>query len=183
MPGTDIRVVDENYRDVLPGTVGEIICRSECSFRGYWDDHDLTEQTMPDGWLRTGDLGYLDDDGYLSLVGRKKEIIKSGGMTIIPAEIEAVLYQHPAVLEAAVVGSPDEVWGERVLAFVAVKPGTAVSPEELIDFCGERLAAYKKPRSVQFLASLPKTGIGKIARRALLNHCRPNSSASGGHNP
>ena len=167
MPGTLVRVVDEEGQDVPPGVVGEVIARSECGMRGYWEAPELTAQAMGDGWIVTGDLGRQDVDGYLTLVGRKKEIIISGGMKVVPAETEAALYRHPAVSEVAVIGRPDATWGETVHAVVALKPGASVTAEELIQFCGQHLAGYKKPRSIEFLPSLPKTGIGKIARRAL----------------
>jgi acyl-CoA synthetase (AMP-forming)/AMP-acid ligase II len=167
MPGTLVRVVDEEGQDVPSGEAGEVIARSDCGMRGYWESPELTAQVMGDGWMLTGDLGRLDADGYLTLVGRKKEIIISGGMKVVPTETEAALYRHPAVLEAAVIGRPDATWGEAVHAVVALKPGASVTAEELIQFCGQHLAGYKKPRSIEFLPSLPKTGIGKIARRAL----------------
>ena len=167
MPGTEVRIVDEEGRDVPLEEVGEVIGRSDCAMRGYWEAPELTAQAMRDGWMHTGDLGRLDKEGYLTLVGRKKDIIISGGLKIIPAEAEAVLYRHPAVSEVAVIGRPDATWGETVHAVVALKPGASVTADELIRFCGEHLAGYKKPRSVEFLSSLPKTGIGKIARRAL----------------
>jgi acyl-CoA synthetase (AMP-forming)/AMP-acid ligase II len=167
MVGTEIRLVDEANRDVPLGTVGEVICRSACSMRGYWDATELTRQAIQDGWMHTGDLGRLGESGYLTLIGRKKDIILTGGNTVMPAEVEAVLYRHPAVAEAAVIGKPDATWGELVHAVVALKPGTLATSEELIRFCEAQLAAYKKPRSVELLPSLPKTGIGKIARKSL----------------
>ncbi|MBI4314784.1 MAG: AMP-binding protein [Chloroflexi bacterium] len=183
MPGTLIRVVDEEGQDVPSGEAGEVIARSDCGMRGYWESPELTAQAIGDRpsasfgfaqdrrsgerWIVTGDLGRLDADGYLTLVGRKKEIIISGGMKVVPTETEAALYRHPAVSEAAVIGRPDATWGEAVHAVVALKPGASVTADELIQFCGQHLAGYKKPRSIEFLPSLPKTGIGKIARRAL----------------
>ncbi len=167
MPGTLVRVVDEDGQDVPAGEAGEVIARSDCGMRGYWEAPELTAQAMGNGWMVTGDLGRLDADGYLTLVGRKKEIIISGGMKVVPAETEGILYRHPAVSEVAVIGRPDATWGEAVHAVVALKPGATVSAEELIRFCGEHLTGYKKPRSIEFLPSLPKTGIGKIARRTL----------------
>jgi acyl-CoA synthetase (AMP-forming)/AMP-acid ligase II len=180
MLGTDVRVVDEEGRDVPSGTVGEVVSRSACAMRGYWRAADLTSEAMRDGWMYTGDLGWMDDNAYLTLVGRKKEILKSGGATVAPAEVEGVLYEHPAVAEAAVVGRPDETWGEAVHAVVALKPGSTATAEEIIGFCSDRLAGYKKPRSVEFLPSLPKTGIGKIARRALQERYR-SSGQDGAH--
>jgi acyl-CoA synthetase (AMP-forming)/AMP-acid ligase II len=170
MLGNDLRVVDEEGRDVPVGTVGEVVCRSACAVRGYWQAPDLTRQAVHDGWRYTGDLGKLDKDGYLTLVGRKKDIIISGGMNVVPAEVEGVLYRYPAVSEAAVIGRPDTNWGEAVHAVVALKPGATA--EELIRFCADHLSGYKKPRSVEFLPSLPKTGIGKISRKALQDRYR-----------
>lgn len=178
MLGNDLHIVDEEGRDVPVGTVGEVVCRSVCAVRGYWQAPDLTHQAMPNGWMYTGDLGRLDEDGYLTLVGRKKDVIISGGMNVVPAEVEGVLYQHPAVAEAAVIGRPDATWGEAVHAVVALKPGMAVTDEELIRFCADHLSGYKKPRSVEFLPSLPKTGIGKISRKALQDRYRTTEGES-----
>jgi long-chain acyl-CoA synthetase len=174
MLGNDLRVVNDEGRDVAVGAVGEVICRSTCAVRGYWQAPELTRQVVRDGWMYTGDLGKLDEDGYLTLVGRKKDIIISGGMNVVPAEVEGVLYRHPAIAEAAVIGRPDPDWGEAVHAVVSLKPGATATAEELIRFCGERLSGYKKPRSVELLPSLPKTGIGKISRKALQDRYRTN---------
>jgi len=167
MLGNELRVVDDEGHDVPVGTVGEVICRSACAVRGYWQSPELTGQAVRDGWRYTGDLGKLGGDGYLTLVGRKKDIIISGGMNVVPAEVEGVLYQHPAVAEAAVIGRPDPDWGEAVHAVIALKSEASATAEELIQFCAGQLSGYKKPRSVEFLPSLPKTGIGKISRKAL----------------
>jgi acyl-CoA synthetase (AMP-forming)/AMP-acid ligase II len=172
MLGNDLRVVDDEGHDVPVGTVGEVICRSDCAVRGYWQSPELTGQAVRDGWRYTGDLGKLDGDGYLTLVGRKKDIIISGGMNVVPAEVEGVLYQHPAVAEAAVIGRPDPDWGEAVHAVIALKSEASATAEELIQFCAGHLSGYKKPRSVEFLPSLPKTGIGKISRKALQDRYR-----------
>ncbi|MFQ5873344.1 MAG: class I adenylate-forming enzyme family protein [Dehalococcoidia bacterium] len=178
MLGTDLRLVNEEGQDVAVGTVGEVVARSACPMRGYWQSPDSTSKAGQDGWMRTGDLGRLDEDGYLTLVGRKKEIIKSGGMTVAPAEVEEVLYRHPAVAEAVVVGRADATWGEAVHAVVALKPEAKATAEELIRFCANHLAGYKKPRSVEFLPSLPKTGIGKIARKLLQDRIWTTGDAS-----
>jgi acyl-CoA synthetase (AMP-forming)/AMP-acid ligase II len=174
MLGNDLRVVDDEGRDVPVGAVGEVICRSACAVRGYWQAPELTQQAVHDGWRYTGDLGKLDEEGYLTLVGRKKDIIISGGMNVVPAEVEGILYRHPAVAEAAVIGRPDPDWGEAIHAVVALKPEATATAEELIRFCGEHLSGYKKPRSVEFLPSLPKTGIGKISRKALQERYQTN---------
>ena len=139
--------------------------------RGFWDDPQATALAVPDGWILTGDLGRFDGDGYLTLVGRKKDIIKSGGMGIPAAEVEGVIYEHSAVSEVAVIGIPDPDFGESVRAVVALKPGARLTEQELLGFCAERLAGYKRPRSVVFLDVLPKTGIGKIAKKVLQDQC------------
>jgi fatty-acyl-CoA synthase len=135
--------------------------------RGYWNDPEATAQAMPDGWMHTGDLGKFSEDGFLTLVGRKKDIIKTGGMSVSAAEVEGVIYEHPAIAEAAVFGIPDEQYGEAVQAVVALKPGASLNEEDLIAFVGQYLAGYKRPRRVAFMESLPKTGIGKISRKIL----------------
>jgi long-chain acyl-CoA synthetase len=160
----EIRIVDEQGRDVPLGEVGEIVARSDRMMKGYWRMPEETAKTIEDGWLHTGDVGRMDEDGYIYLVDRKKDMIISGGENIYSREVEEVLYMHPAVLEAAVVGAPDEKWGESVKAVVALKEGAAASEEEIIDFCKEHLAGYKKPRSVEFRDSLPKTASGKIRK-------------------
>jgi acyl-CoA synthetase (AMP-forming)/AMP-acid ligase II len=170
--GTDVRLVDENGEDVPGGEIGEVIARCPCGMRGYWDDPDATAKAMPDGWMVTGDLGRFDEDGFLTLVGRMKDIIKSAGMSISAAEVEGVIYEHPAVSEAAVFGIPDSDYGEAVQAVVALQPDVALTEQDLIDYCSERLAGYKKPRSVVFMDTLPKTGIGKIAKKVLQDEFR-----------
>jgi acyl-CoA synthetase (AMP-forming)/AMP-acid ligase II len=133
---------------------------------GYWGKPELTAETIdPDGWAATGDLGRFDEDGYLYIVDRKRDMIVSGGYNIYPAEVENAISGLAAVQEVAVVGVPDERWGEAVKAVVVVRPGEALDEEEVVAACTERLAGYKKPRSVEFVAELPKTGSGKIMRR------------------
>jgi acyl-CoA synthetase (AMP-forming)/AMP-acid ligase II len=146
---------------------GEIVARSPSLFSGYWEDELTTRQVMPDGWMRTGDIGRQDEEGYLVLEGRVKEMIKSGGATVIPSEIENILMGHPDVSQAAVVGIPDEDWGEAVHAFVISSAGTAVTESELKLFCKERLASYKTPKVIHLVKELPVTGIGKVARRQM----------------
>jgi len=161
----EMRIVDGQGRDVPPGDVGEILARSDRMMTGYWRMPEETAETIEeDGWLHTGDVGRLDEDGYVYLVDRKKDMIISGGENIYSREVEDVLYMHAAVLEAAVVGVPDEKWGESVKAVVVLKDGKEASEEEVIDFCKEHLASYKKPRSVEFRDALPKTGSGKIKK-------------------
>lgn len=150
-----------------PGEAGEIIARSPTLFAGYWQDAAATGQVMRGEWMRTGDFGRFDSDGFLMLEGRIKEIIKSGGLTVIPTEVEGVLMQHSSVRDAAVIGMPDERWGEAVHAFVTLSPGAAASESELKSFCQERLTGYKRPKVIHIVPELPRTGIGKIARRVV----------------
>ncbi len=147
---------------------GEIVARSPTLFAGYWQDDAATAQVMSECWMRTGDLGSFDADGFLRLEGRVKEIIKSGGMTVIPGEVEKALLEHPSVSDAAVVGVPDEQWGEAVHAFVILEPGAVIAQPELKAFCHERLIGYKRPKIIHIVTELPRTGIGKIARRVVL---------------
>lgn len=146
---------------------GEIVARSPTMFAGYWQDPGTTSKVMIEQWMRTGDIGSFDDNGYLQLKGRIKEIIKSGGLTVIPNEIEAALMSHPDVSDAAVVGVPDEQWGEAVHAFVIPAPASSLSEADLKAFCQQRLAGYKRPKAIHIVADLPRTGIGKIARRVV----------------
>ncbi|CAG0947728.1 fatty-acyl-CoA synthase [Anaerolineae bacterium] len=160
----EIRIVDEQGRDVPVGAVGEIVAHSDRMMQGYWKMPKETAETICDGWLHTGDMARMDEDGYIYIVDRKKDMIISGGENIYSREVEEILYLHPAVLEAAVIGVPDAKWGEAVKAIVVLKPGACVTEEEIIDFCKSNLASYKKPRSVEFRDSLPKTGSGKIRK-------------------
>ena len=160
----ELRIVDDDGKDVPRGEPGEIVARSDRIMQGYWRMPEETASTLRDGWLCTGDVGRMDADGYVYLVDRKKDMIISGGENIYSREVEEVLYMHPAVLEAAVVGVPDEKWGESVKAIVVLRRGAGASQEEIIDFCREHLASYKKPGSVEFWSELPKTGSGKIKK-------------------
>jgi fatty-acyl-CoA synthase len=158
----DLRIVDEQNNSVSVGNVGEIICQSPLATHGYYKNPEATSASFRDGWFYTGDLGYFDEDGYLFVVGRKKDMVKSGGISVYPLEIESVLYSHPDVIEAAVIGVPDETWGEAVKAIVVAKADSMLDVERLLAFCKERLSAYKVPKSVDFRASLPHTEIGKV---------------------
>jgi long-chain acyl-CoA synthetase len=160
----ELRIVDEQGRDVPVGKAGEIAARSERAMVGYWRMPEATAFTIRDGWLHTGDVGRMDEDGYVYLVDRKKDMIISGGENIYSREVEDILHMHPAVAEAAVVGVPDEKWGESVKAVVVLKEGASTSEEEIIDFCKANLASYKKPRSVEFRDDLPKTASGKTKK-------------------
>jgi long-chain acyl-CoA synthetase len=163
-----VKVVDKNNIECPPGEMGEIIVTGDHLMTGYLNNPDATKEALIDGWLHTKDLGMVDEDGYLYLSGgRTSDMIISGGENIYPQEIEQVLYQHAAVGEACVFGVPDEKWGEAVTAAVALKPGRDATEEELIKFCKDRLAGYKKPQRIYFLSELPKSGAGKIVRGTL----------------
>ena len=165
--GAEIRIVDEAGADLGAGETGEILIKSESVIAGYWNNPEETAHAIRDGWFHTSDLGYLDEDRYLFVVDRKKDMVISGGMNVYSKEIESILYRHPAVLEAAVIGLPDEEWGEIVTAVIALKPGQEASEQELVDLCKASLAGYKKPRKVFFLDELPKNPSGKILKRVL----------------
>lgn len=166
-PDTVVRILDETGQEVPFGEQGEIAVRGPQVVSGYWNLPEATEAAFPDGELRTGDIGFMDAAGWLYVVDRKKDMINASGFKVWPREVEDVLYTHPAVREAAVVGVPDPYRGETVRAYVSLRPGTSVEPGELGTYCKERLAAYKYPREVEILAELPKTASGKILRREL----------------
>jgi fatty-acyl-CoA synthase len=164
----DVRLVDDDGHDVARGGVGEVAVRSEFTMQAYWRNPEETARTIRDGWVHTGDLGTFDDEGFLSIVGRKKDVIRSGGESIFPAEIEHVLLAHPAIREAAVVGVPDERWGEAVVAAVVLREGTALTADEVVAYVRSHLAAYKKPARVCFLSELPRTAASRQVHKALL---------------
>ena len=163
----EARLVDHDENEVPAGEVGELTVRSEAATKGYWNLPGATEQLWAGGWLHTGDYARRDDAGYIYIVDRKNDMIISGGKNIYPREVEEVLYGHPAVLEATVIGVPDPHWGESVLAVVVTKPGMSLTSDELIAFCKENMASYKKPKVVEFRDSLPKSATGKILKRVL----------------
>ena len=165
--GVHARIVDEDGNDVKPHVVGEIVVQSKSVMMGYWRKPDETRNVMVGGWLHTGDMGYYDEKGFMYIVDRKKDMIISGGENVYPREIEEVLYRHPAVSEAAVIGIPDAKWVERVHAVVTLKEGQGVGSDEIIAFCKEHLARYKAPRSVEFVEFLPKNPQGKIMKRQI----------------
>ena len=164
---TEIRVVDEQGEETEPRQIGEIVVRGPDCVRSYWREPGLTAETFQDGWVRTGDLAWMREDGYLFIVDRRKDMIISGGFNIYSTEVEAALDEHPAVLESCVVGVPDERWGEAVQAVVVLRDGALVGADELIAFCAERLDRFKKPRSVDFLPELPHNRNGKLDRKAV----------------
>jgi long-chain acyl-CoA synthetase len=167
--GVEVRVVDAEDGELPPGpeNVGEIVLRGHCVMKGYLGRPEATAEAMRGGWFHTGDLGYRDEDGFFYIVDRKKDLVIRGGFNVYPREIEEVLHQHPAVLEAAVIGRPDDRLGEEVVAFIALKQGTSATPDEVVGFCKERLAAYKYPREVVVLDELPKGGSGKVLKTEL----------------
>ena len=167
-----VRVVDEDGTEVpMDGkSVGEIVVQSEANMVGYWRQPDQTAATIRDGWMWTGDLATWDEDGFVYIVDRKKDMIISGGENIYASQVERAIYQHPAVLEAAVIGIPDATWGESVHAIVALKPGHTVRPKEIIETVAEELASYMKPKSVEFVHELPKGPTGKILKHQLRDH-------------
>jgi long-chain acyl-CoA synthetase len=160
-------VLDEDGRPTPPGKVGELAARGPQVVPGYWHQPEQSAAAFRGQWLLTGDVGYADDDGWFYLVDRKKDMIVASGYKVWPREIEDVLYSHDAVLEAAVVGVPDPYRGETVKAFVSLRDGQSVTADQLVAFCRERLAAYKYPRTVEIVSTIPKTATGKVLRRAL----------------
>jgi long-chain acyl-CoA synthetase len=175
LPDTDAKIVDvDTGTQELPvGEIGEIIIKGPQVMKGYWNLPTETANALrvgPDGqpgWFYSGDIGYMDEDGYFHIADRKKDMIIAGGYNIYPADVEAVLFEHPKVKEAAVVGVPDESLGETAKAFIVLKEGETATEEEIIAFCREQMAAYKAPRSVEFRTDLPKSIIGKVLRREL----------------
>ncbi|MEN8161303.1 MAG: AMP-binding protein [Myxococcota bacterium] len=162
-----VRICDEDGRDTPPGEVGEICVCAPWATPGFWRHPELDRARLRDGWLRTGDLGRMDAEGYVFLADRKEDKIITGGFNVYPAEVEGALAEHPAVAECAVFAIPDPKWGEAVQAAVTLRPGHAAEPDELIAFCKERLARFKVPKAIDVLPELPKSGVGKILRRAL----------------
>jgi long-chain acyl-CoA synthetase len=165
--GNEMRVVDEDDRDVPDGELGEIVLRGENVLKGYFKNEVATETAFRNGWFHTGDIGYRDVDGFFFIVDRKSDMIIRGGENIYPREIDEVLYQHPQIAAAAVIGVPDELYGEEVAAVVVLKPGAEISEEEVIDFCKARLADYKCPKTVRFMEEIPKGPTGKLLKRDL----------------
>jgi long-chain acyl-CoA synthetase len=167
VPGTEVKIRDGEGHEVSAGEVGEICARSPAVMRGYWHSPQATAEALHDGWLHTGDMGYQDRDGYLYIVDRKKDLIIRGGFNVYPRDVEDALLEHPAVLSAGVVGRPDPVHGEEVVAFVSLHPGSEVSGPELIQWARQRIGGYKYPREVAILDAVPLTPVGKVDRKAL----------------
>ena len=162
-----MRVVDGHGDEVAVGEVGEIAIRGHNVMKGYWGRPEATAEAIPDGWVRTGDMGRVDADGYFTIVDRKKDLIIRGGYNVYPREVEEILYEHPAVQEAAVVGVPDDSLGEEVAAAVVVKEGETLDAQELKAYVKEQVAAYKYPRKIWFVDELPKGPTGKILKREI----------------
>ncbi len=168
LPDVELKIVDEEGKTLPPGEVGEILVRGPRVMSGYWKDKEKTEQTIDkEGWVHTGDIAYMDEDGYIFLAGRATDMIKRGGELISPEELEMVLHSHPKVEEAAVIGVPDEEWGEVPKAVVVLKRGEKATPEELMEYCRAKLASFKRPRSVVFVDELPRNPMGKVLKRVL----------------
>lgn len=165
--GTEIRIVDERDQPVPNGTVGQVIARGPQLMRGYWNLPEASAEALKSGWMHTGDAARMDDEGYIYIQDRVKDMIVSGGENVYPREVEDVLYQHPAVAEAAVIGVPSDQWGEAVKAIVVLREGQSATEDELIEFCRGRLAGFKRPRSVDFIDTLPRNPSGKVLKREL----------------
>jgi long-chain acyl-CoA synthetase len=163
----EVRVVNEEGRFMPPGTTGEVVCRGDVLMTGYWRDEDASRQAIVDGWLRTGDIGVFDDDGFLTLKDRSKDVIISGGSNIYPREVEEILVGHPGVSEVSVVGRPHPDWGEEVVAFVVVRAGRCISADELDAICLANIARFKRPKSYLFVDALPKNNYGKVLKTVL----------------
>lgn len=165
--GTEVRIVDANDNPVPNGTTGEIIARGPQLMKGYWNRPEETAEALRGGWMHTGDAGCMDDEGYLYIQDRVKDMIVSGGENVYPRLVEEVLFQHPAIADAAVIGVPDERWGETVKAIVVMRRGLSATPEEIMEFCRGKLGRFEQPRSVEFTDDLPRTPSGKVIKRAL----------------
>ncbi len=169
IPRTDVevKIFDENDNELPRGDIGEIVTRSDLVMKGYWKNPEATSDTLKNGWLHTGDMGYMDENDYLFIMDRSKDMIISGGENVYPREIEEILIRHPAVNEVSVIGVPDAKWGEAIKAVVVLVPNKTATEDELIAYCKENIAGYKKPKSVDFVEELPKNNYGKILKREL----------------
>jgi long-chain acyl-CoA synthetase len=167
IPGVEVAILDLEGRPVPPGTEGEVCARGPGTMKGYWNDEGQTAQTLRDGWLHTGDVGKLDEDGYLYIVDRMKDLIIRGGFNVYPRDVEDALLEHPDVIQAAVVGRPDEESGEEVVAVVALRPGATVTGADLVAWASSRLTKYKYPREIRVVEAVPLTSVGKTDRKAV----------------
>jgi acyl-CoA synthetase (AMP-forming)/AMP-acid ligase II len=167
MPGVEVKIVDDEGHELGPRQVGEICLKSAANMSGYWNLPEATAKTLVDGFVHTGDAGYVDEDGYVYVHDRVKDMIVSGAENVYPAEVENAIFGHEAVADVAVIGVPDEKWGEAVKAVVVLKPGTDASADDIIGFARERIAGFKCPKSVDFIEELPRNPSGKILKREL----------------
>ena len=168
LPDVEVQVLDEDNKELPANEIGEVVIRTPRVMKGYANQESATAALLDEnGWLHTRDMGYIDEDGYVYLVGRKDDIIIRGSENIAPAEIEAVLHAHPAIDEAAIIGAPDEDFGQKIVAFVALKPGQSATADEVSAFCKERLASFKKPEEINFIDELPKNPLGKVLKKDL----------------
>lgn len=165
--GTEVRIVDETGEEVARNTVGEVAVRGPQVMMGYWHLDEATAKSIRNGWMHTGDAAIMDEDGYIFIQDRIKDMIVSGGENIYPREIENALFEHPNLADAAAIGIPSEKWGEEILVFVVIKPGEEITEAEMIDFCRERLAGYKIPRKFEFIEELPRNATGKVLKKDL----------------
>jgi fatty-acyl-CoA synthase len=164
---TEIRLVNNENKDVSVGEIGEILAKGPTVMAGYYKDQKATLRAIRDDWLHTGDFGRLDEDGFLYIVDRKKDMIITGGENVYPREIEEVLYRHPKILEAAVIGLPDPLWGEKIHAIVALKDDANLTEQEVLDYTRENLSSFKKPKSIRFVNRLPRSPTGKVLKYVL----------------
>jgi long-chain acyl-CoA synthetase len=167
LPNVEVRIVDKDGQDVPPGEIGELIARGDNIFTGYWNDEAATREALRDGWFYTGDMARMNDQGYFSIVDRKKDMVIVSGYNVYPVEVENVLFRYPGIADAAVIGIPDSYQGESVMAVIVPRPGTEVTEEAVIAFLTARLAAFKVPKHVAFVESLPKNRAGKVLKRVL----------------
>ncbi|MEK6949965.1 MAG: long-chain-fatty-acid--CoA ligase [Nanoarchaeota archaeon] len=167
LPCVQVKIADKNFNEVPQGKEGEILLKGLNVFKGYWNDEEKTKESFHDGWFITGDIGKIDEDGYVTFLGRSKDLIISGGLNIYPAEVEEVINSHPLVLESAVISVPDKYFGEAVKAFVVLRDSIKVSEKGIINYCKQKIASYKKPKYVEFIDTLPRNGMGKVQRNVL----------------
>jgi acyl-CoA synthetase (AMP-forming)/AMP-acid ligase II len=175
----DAKVVDDDRNELPAGSAGEILLKGAKIFKGYWNNPVATREAMADGWLRTGDIGKIDDEGFLYILDRKKDMINRGGEKIYSLEVENLIFNYPKVLEVAVVGAPDSVLGEAVKAVIALKPGETASEEEIRKFCAEHLADYKVPKFIEFVDSLPRNPAGKVVKAELRRPAKSTAATQG----
>ena len=165
--GTEIRIADEHDNPLPNGEIGEILVRGPQLMKGYWNMPEATAEALRGGWMHTGDAGIIDDEGYVYIPDRVKDMIVSGGENVYPNVVESMLFQHPSVADVAVIGVPDEQWGETVKAVVVLRDGASATDDEIMDFCRGKLGGFERPRSVDFIDALPRNATGKVLKREL----------------